>query len=76
MMKRQFVKKVLAVMLSASMVLPVTAETSQTEISAKAQFVKLHTAFKTLKPGQVYKLKLKNIGMGDAENSKTQRRFF
>lgn len=63
-MRRQFVKKVLAVMLSASMVLPVTAETSRTEISAKAQFVKLHTAFKTLKPGQVYKLKLKNNTIG------------
>ncbi len=60
-MKRKFMKKALAVALSASMAFSMSSAVSMETASAAAKFVRLNTTYKTLKVGQKdYKLKLVN----------------
>ena len=63
-MKYKLMKKAAADMLSAAMAVSVLPYAGRMDVSAKASFVKLHTAFKTLTVGQTYKLKLKNNALG------------
>ena len=63
-MKYKLMKKAAAAMLSAAMAVSVLPYAGRMDVSAKASFVKLHTAFKTLTVGQTYKLKLKNNALG------------
>lgn len=63
-MKYKFMRKAAAAMLSAVMAVSVLPYAGRMDVSAKASFVKLHTAFKTLTVGQTYKLKLKNNALG------------
>ena len=59
-MKKRFMKKALAVVLSAAMAVSMSSTAQMRTASAAAKTVSLHTAFKTLKVGQKYKLKLKD----------------
>lgn len=63
-MKNSIIKKAFAVTLSAAMALSVSTMAEPADAFAKAPFVKLNTAFKTLTVGQTYKLKLKNNSLG------------
>lgn len=59
-MKKCFLKKVLASILSSAMIASAVPQTNLATISAAKKNVGLNTTFKTLKVGKSYKLKLKN----------------
>lgn len=59
-MKKCFLKKALAGILSTAMIISVVSQTNLATVSAAKKNVRLNTTFKTLKVGKSYKLKLKN----------------
>lgn len=59
-MKKRFLKKAFAAILSTAMIISVVPQTNLATVSAAKKNVGLNTTFKTLKVGKSYKLKLKN----------------
>ncbi len=59
-MKKKFMKKALAVVLSTAMTFTLSSTGQLQNASAAKKFVGLNTSFKTLKVGQTYKLRLVN----------------
>ena len=59
-MRKCFLKKALASILSSAMIVSAVPQADLATISAAKKNVGLNTTFKTLKVGKSYKLKLKN----------------
>lgn len=59
-MKKKFMKKAFAVVLSTAMTFSLSSTVQLQTASAAKKFVSLNTSFKTLKVGQTYKLRLVN----------------